>query len=57
MDDFKAPKDLQRRVRNYLKEQPTLRWDAALAEIIKQTSSERRQKKKHQKRRLPGRGQ
>jgi hypothetical protein len=57
MDDFKAPKDLQRRVRNYLKEQPTLRWDAALAEIIKQVSSERRRKKKHQHRRRPERGQ
>jgi hypothetical protein len=32
--EIKAPKDLQRRVRARLKQQPTLRWDAALAEII-----------------------
>ena len=35
MDDFRAPKDLQRRVRKLLKEQPALRWDAAVAAIIK----------------------
>jgi hypothetical protein len=35
MKDFKAPKDLQRRVRKLLKERPALRWDAALADIIK----------------------
>ena len=29
MEDFKAPKDLQKRVRRLLKEQPALRWDAA----------------------------
>jgi hypothetical protein len=33
MDDFKAPKDLQRRVQKHLKEHDELRWDAALAEI------------------------
>jgi Topoisomerase 6 subunit A/Spo11, Toprim domain len=33
MDDFEAPKDLQRRVRKYLKEHQELRWDAVLAEI------------------------
>jgi hypothetical protein len=32
--EIKAPKDLQRRVRARLKQQPTLRWDAAVAEII-----------------------
>jgi hypothetical protein len=35
MKNFKAPKDLQRRVRMLLKKQPTLGWDAALAEIIR----------------------
>lgn len=35
MEDLKVPKDLQRRVRQLLKEQPALRWDAAVAEIIK----------------------
>jgi hypothetical protein len=38
MGDFKAPKDLQRRVGQLLKEQPALRWDAAVAEIIKRKS-------------------
>jgi hypothetical protein len=38
MGDFKVPKDLQRRVRKLLKEQPALRWDAAVAEIIKRKS-------------------
>jgi hypothetical protein len=38
MEDFKAPKDLQRRVRKLLKEQPALRWDAAVAEIINRKS-------------------
>jgi hypothetical protein len=45
MDDFDAPKDLPRRVRKCLKEQPTLRWDAALAEIIKETPDRRRRRK------------
>jgi hypothetical protein len=35
MKDFKAPKDLQRHVRKLLKQRPALRWDAAVAEIIK----------------------
>jgi hypothetical protein len=35
MRDFRAPKDLQRRVRKLLKEQPALRWDDAVAEIIR----------------------
>jgi hypothetical protein len=38
MKNFKAPKDLQRRVRKLLKEQPALRWDAAVAESIKRKS-------------------
>jgi hypothetical protein len=33
-EDFKAPKNLQQPVRARLKQQPTLRWDEALAEII-----------------------
>jgi hypothetical protein len=33
-DDFKAPKDLQRRVATLLKQRRAMRWDAALAEII-----------------------
>jgi hypothetical protein len=33
-DYFTAPKDLPRRVRALLKQRPTLRWDAALAEIV-----------------------
>jgi hypothetical protein len=37
MKNFKAPKDLQRRVRMLQKKQPTLRWDAALAEIVRPT--------------------
>jgi hypothetical protein len=32
--DFRAPKDLPRRIRALLKRRPTLRWDAALAEIV-----------------------
>jgi hypothetical protein len=36
--DFKVPKDLPRRIRALLKRQPTLRWDAALAEIVKNES-------------------
>jgi len=35
MEDFKAPKDLQRRVRKLLKEQPALRWDAAVSVIAR----------------------
>jgi hypothetical protein len=38
MDNFRAPKDLQRRVRKLLKAQPALRWDAAVAAIIKRKS-------------------
>jgi hypothetical protein len=34
MDDFRAPKDLQRRVRKFLKEHPEKRWDEALSAII-----------------------
>jgi len=34
-EDFTAPKDLRRRVAALLKKKPALRWDAALAEIIK----------------------
>ena len=33
-DDFKAPKDLQRRVRKYLKEHPQERWDKAISAIV-----------------------
>jgi hypothetical protein len=38
MKDFKAPRDLQRRVRKLLKEQPALRWDDAVAELVKYKS-------------------
>jgi hypothetical protein len=38
MDDFKVPKDLQRRVRKFLKEHLEKRWDAALAEIANEDS-------------------
>ena len=43
--DFKAPKDLRARVRKLQKQHPTLRWDAALAEIIKETFDGRRRGK------------
>ena len=33
-DDFKAPKDLQRRVRKYLKEHPQERWNKAISAIV-----------------------
>jgi hypothetical protein len=33
-DDFKAPKDLQQRVRKYLKEHPQERWDKAISAIV-----------------------
>jgi hypothetical protein len=36
--NFRAPKNLPRRIRALLKRQPTLRWDAALAEIVKNES-------------------
>jgi hypothetical protein len=38
LEDFKAPKDLHARVKALLKRKPTLRWDAALAEILKRRS-------------------
>ena len=34
MTDFATPEDLQRRVKELLKEQPTLRWDAAIRVIV-----------------------
>ena len=34
-EDIEAPDDLQRRVEELLKERPDLRWDAAVAEIVK----------------------
>ena len=36
---FKAPKDLQRRVRKLLNQRHALRWDAALAEIIQRNAT------------------
>jgi hypothetical protein len=33
-DDFNAPRDLQRRVRKYLKEHPQERWDKAISAIV-----------------------
>ena len=33
-DDFNAPRDLQRRVRKYLKERPQERWDKAISAIV-----------------------
>jgi hypothetical protein len=35
-EDFRAPKDLPRRIRVLLKQRRTLRWDAALAEIVEE---------------------
>ena len=34
-EDIEVPEDLQQRVEKLLKEQPALRWDAAVAEIVK----------------------
>ena len=34
-DDIEAPDNLQRRVGKILKARPELRWDAAVAEIVK----------------------
>jgi hypothetical protein len=39
-EDFTAPKGLRRRVAGMLKKNPTLRWDAALAEVIKQSGGD-----------------
>jgi Topoisomerase 6 subunit A/Spo11, Toprim domain len=39
--DLKGPKDLRRRVQSLLKEHPALRWDAAVAEIVKQGERKR----------------
>ncbi len=45
MKDFRPPRDLQRRVKKLLKQQPILRWDAALTQIINETPNGRRRKK------------
>ena len=34
MSGFSAPKDLQRRVRQYLKQHPAVRWDVALSALV-----------------------
>jgi hypothetical protein len=39
--NLEAPKDLQGRVRKLLKQQPALRWDAAVAEIVKRRAGRR----------------
>jgi hypothetical protein len=36
--NVRIPKDLRQRVAKYLKKKPTLRWDAALAEIVNPSS-------------------
>jgi hypothetical protein len=38
-EEIQAPKDLQRRVRKLLREKPHLRWDAAVAEVVKNLSA------------------
>ena len=37
MSGFSAPKNLQRRVRQYLKQHPAVRWDVALRAIVVET--------------------
>jgi hypothetical protein len=39
-DDFKAPKDLKRRVVDLLKKRPTIRWDQAVQLIVEPGTSE-----------------
>jgi hypothetical protein len=34
MDDFKAPKDLKKRVKAELKKHPHIRWDAAVEAVV-----------------------
>jgi hypothetical protein len=34
-DEIEVPVDLEERVRKYLEKHPSVRWDAALAEIVK----------------------
>jgi len=35
MEDCKPPKDLEKRVRKMLDKHPDMRWDAAVAEIVR----------------------
>jgi hypothetical protein len=48
MEDFKAPEDLEKRVKAELKKNPHIRWDAAVEAVV---SNERRKPPRHPHRR------